>query len=132
PVFPSSGSEFSISNKIAYLPVKSVAPNEPDNFFRNAIAFKFYNPLLSVQGTNRLVLMTLADLGQLGLLGAHPYVPATELFIMGGSGLGAQFLSVPLRGYDDGTIGVRPLSGSPYAEGGKAYARFVAEMRFMI
>src|SRR5205814_1322880 len=120
PVFPSSGSEFSLSVTLAYLPLTTPPPNEPANYFRTQLTMKFYSPLLSVQGTNRLTLATVADIGQIGMLGAHPFVPVTDLFLMGGSGLGSAYFSVPLRGYEEGSIGVRPISGSDILEPGRA------------
>ncbi len=134
PVFPTTGSEFSIMTRLAFLPLTSIAPNQPANYFKNNFAMKFYTPMLAVGGQNKLVLMTSADIGQLGGLGGSPYVPPTELFVMGGSGFATGIYSIPLRGYDDASIGVQKgvATTSIYAPGGLAYSRYVAELRYIL
>jgi len=134
PIFPTTGSEFSFLTRLAFLPLPSIAPNQPSNYFKNTFTMKFYTPMLSIGGQNKLVLMTSADVGQLGGVGSTPFVPPTELFVMGGSGLATGIFSVPLRGYDDASIGVQKGSNpsSIYAPGGLAYSRYVAELRFIV
>ncbi len=132
PVFPTTGSEFTLLNRIGYLPLPSVSPNEPANYFKNSLFMRFYTPLLAYGGSNKLVLATTADVGQLGGVGSHPYVPPTERFTMGGSGLATGFYTIPLRGYDDASIGISQLGGNTLVQGGLAYMRYVAELRFVI
>lgn len=132
PVFPTSGSEFSLLNRLAYLPIESISPNEPSNYFKNQLTMRFYNPMLAYGGSNKVVLVTGAEIGQLGGLGSDPYVPPTERFTMGGSGLASGFYTVPLRGYDDASIGVSRTSSSAYPEGGLAYTKFSAELRYIL
>ncbi len=134
PIFPTTGSTFALLGKIAYLPIASIAPNQPANYFRTDFSMKFYTPMLSIAGQNKLVLMTSADIGQMGALGSHPYVPPTELFVMGGSGMATGIYSIPLRGYPDASVGVQNgiSQASVYAPGGDAYAHFVAELRFIV
>ena len=134
PIFPTTGSEFALLGRLAYLPIASVAPNQPANYYRTGFTMKFYTPMLSIAGQNKLVLMTSADVGQMGALGAHPYVPPTELFVMGGSGLATGIYSIPMRGYPDAAIGVQKgvAQNTLYAPGGDAYAHYVAELRFIV
>ena len=134
PVFPTSGSEFSFLTRIAYLPIASIAPNQPANYFKNDFLMKFYTPVLAIGGQNKLVLMTSAQVGELGSISNTPYVPPTELFVMGGSGLATGVFSIPLRGYPDANIGVQKGENvnSTYAPGGLAYARYLAELRFIL
>ncbi|HET6511789.1 MAG TPA: outer membrane protein assembly factor BamA [Candidatus Kapabacteria bacterium] len=132
PVFPTSGSEFSLLNRLAYLPVESIAPNEPSNYFKNQLSMRFYNPMLAIGGTNKMVLATSAEIGQLGGVGSSPYVPPTERFTMGGSGLASGFYTVPLRGYDDASIGVSRANESGFPTGGLAYTKFSAELRYIL
>jgi len=134
PIFPTTGSEFALLTRFAYLPIASVAPNQPANYYRNGFTMKFYTPMLAIAGQNKLVLMTSADIGQMGALGSHPYVPPTELFVMGGSGLATGIYSIPLRGYPDAAVGVQKgiAQNSIYAPGGDAYAHYVAELRFIV
>lgn len=132
PIFPTTGSEFTLLNRLAYLPVNSPPPNEPSNYFKNQLNLKFYSPLLAHSGQNRLVLATAAEIGQLGGVGSQPYVPPTERFTMGGSGLARGFYTVPLRGYDDATIGVSRLTSGGYPEGGLAFTKVQAELRYIL
>jgi len=134
PIFPTTGSEFALLTRLAYLPLTSIAPNQPANYYRNGLTMKFYTPMLTIGGQNKLVLMTMADVGQMGGLSNEPYVPPTELFVMGGSGLASGISSIPLRGYQDATIGVQKGKSTTtlYAPGGEAYAHYVAELRFIV
>jgi outer membrane protein insertion porin family len=133
PIFPTSGSEFSLQTRIAYLPLTSVAPNEPANYFKNNFTMRFFTPMLSIAGQNKLVLMTSADVGQLGAVGNTPYIPPTELFVMGGSMPAGGIYSIPLRGYPDAKVGVQgKTTSSIYPTGGQAYSRYVAELRFIL
>lgn len=134
PIFPTTGSEFSLLTRIAYLPLTSIAPNQPANYFRNGFTMRFFTPMLAIGGQNKLVLVTSAEVGQLGGIGNTPFVPPTELFVMGGSGLASGISSIPLRGYPDASVGVQKgtATTSIYAPGGQAYSRYVAELRFII
>ncbi len=51
---------------------------------------------------------------------------------MGGSGLATGFYTVPLRGYNDASIGIQTAPGSTYSQGGLYYNRYAAELRFQI
>src|SRR5581483_1622535 len=61
PIFPTTGSEFALLTRLAYLPLTSIAPNQPANYYRNGLTMKFYTPMLTIGGQNKLVLMTMAD-----------------------------------------------------------------------
>jgi outer membrane protein insertion porin family len=134
PIFPGIGSEFALLTRIAVLPIPSIAPNEPANYYRNGLTMKFYTPVLDIGGQHKVVLMTLADIGQMGGIGSTPFVPPTELFVMGGSGLVTGVYTIPLRGYPDARVGVQSAASqtSIYAPGGDAYAHYVAELRFLL
>jgi outer membrane protein insertion porin family len=134
PIFPGIGSEFALLTRIAVLPIASIAPNEPANYYRNGLTMKFYTPVLDIGGQHKVVLMTLADIGQMGGIGSTPFVPPTELFVMGGSGLVTGVYTIPLRGYPDARVGVQSAASqtSIYAPGGDAYAHYVAEMRLLV
>jgi len=134
PVFPTTGSQFSLLTHIAYLPVTSIAPNQPANYYRNGFTMKFFTPMWRFGGQNKLVLMMSADIGQMGGIGGTPYIPPTELYVMGGSGLASGIYTIPLRGYPDARVGVQGANASisPYAPGGDAYGHFLSELRFIV
>ena len=95
PIFPGVGSEFALLTRVAYLPIASIAPNQPANYYRTGLTMKFYTPVLDVGQQHKVVLMTLADIGQMGGIGPSPFVPPTELFVMGGSGLVTGVYTIP-------------------------------------
>jgi outer membrane protein insertion porin family len=51
---------------------------------------------------------------------------------MGGAGFASGFYTIPLRGYNDASIGIEQSPTSTFSEGGAAYTRYVAELRFQI
>ncbi len=132
PLFPGSGSDLSFLTKIAYLPLKSVTPNEPANYYKVGFTLKFYTTIAQFNATNKLVLATVADVAQLGGISGSPFIPPQERFTMGGSGLATGFYTVPLRGYNDASIGIQTAPGATYSQGGLFYNRYVAELRFQI
>ncbi|MEI8134667.1 MAG: outer membrane protein assembly factor BamA [bacterium] len=132
PLFPASGSDFAFISKLAYLPLESISPNEPANYYKLVFTMKFYSTLVELNATNKLVLAMVADIGQLGGISGHPFVPPQERFTMGGSGLSSGFYTIPLRGYNDASIGTQTSPGATYAQGGLFYNRYAAELRFQI
>jgi outer membrane protein insertion porin family len=132
PLFPSNGSDLAFLTKFAFLPLKSETPNEPANYYKLGLTLKFYTTLVQFNPTNKLVLATIADVGQLGGVSGSPYVPPQERFTMGGSGLATGFYTIPLRGYDDASIGIQTAAGSTFSQGGLFYNRYAAELRFQI
>lgn len=132
PLFPSVGSEFALQTRIAFLPVESIAPNEPSNYYLNNFSMKFFTPLAQLGISQKLVLMTSFDVGQISGLGSSPYIPPVERFTMGGSGLSTGFTTIALRGYEDASIGIERNATSNFAEGGEAFMKYGAEIRFQI
>lgn len=132
PLFPAVGSELTFLTRLAYLPIKSEPPNEPANYFKNSLTMKFYTPLAQFGVSQKLVLATIVDFGQLGKVGSQPYITPSERFTMGGAGFASGFYTIPLRGYGDASIGREKSPTSTFSEGGAAYARYVAELRFQI
>lgn len=132
PLFPGQGSELTFLTRLAYLPINSPAPNEPANYFKNSFTMKFYTPLAQFGVSQKLVLATIIDFGQLGKVGSQPYITPSERFTMGGAGFASGFYTIPLRGYADASIGIERSPTGSFSEGGAAYARYVAELRFQI
>ena len=132
PLFPSVGSEFTYQGRIAYLPITSTPPNEPANYYLNTLTMKFFSPLAQFGSAQKLVLVTGIDVGQIGGLGPNPFVTPSEKFVMGGAGLSSGLRTLSLRGYDDASVGVQRSPSGNFSEGGAAYMRYVAELRFQI
>jgi outer membrane protein insertion porin family len=117
PEFPTVGSVNRYSVEIAGGPFLG-----DDQFHKHTFSTEWYTPILG-----KLVLYSDTEMGVMGALkNTSSAVPYIEQFFMGGSGLS---LGVPLRGYDERTVG--PQSG-PYAEGGKTMFKQSLELRVPI
>jgi outer membrane protein insertion porin family len=122
PIFPATGSSFALSTEI------SGGPFLPGNVDYHKWNFTgdMYTPLF---GSMRLVLYTGAQLGMIDGFKKNSNIPPIEYFFMGGTGLG--FVSTtPLRGYDDRAVG--PINSAGNVIGGKAMAKYTAELRFSV
>lgn len=124
-IFPTSGSRFVISTKATAgaLGIGSI------DYGKLGINFDMVNPLLSIDGHPRLVMLIGSEMGYINGFKNDTTIPPQELFYMGGNGLGG-FSLTPLRGYRDNSVG--PLSSNGSAVGGRMMARFLAEVRFAL
>lgn len=122
PIFPAVGSILSFNAEV------SGGPFLPGNVDYYKITFKseWYKRLF---GINRLVFYTIADIGYMEeLVERKPTnINPFEFFYMGGSGL--VIATIPLRGYDDRSVG--PIVNGQVI-GGRVYARYTAEVRFAV
>jgi outer membrane protein insertion porin family len=124
-IFPSEGSRFTFSNQLA-LGALNIGTTD---YLRTDITYEMFNPLMQVNGQNRLVLYLSTNMGYVTGISSDTTIPPTEFYRMGGNGLGG-FAVTPLRGYEDEQIG--PRNGRGQLTGGKFMLRHVAEMRFAL
>lgn len=125
-IFPTSGSRFALNLRgtAGALGIGSI------DFGKVGFNFDMINPLLSIDGNPRLVMLVGAEMGYVNGFSSDTLIPPQELFYMGGNGLGG-FSLTPLRGYRDNSIGPRdPITGNMI--GGRMMARFLAEVRFAL
>ncbi len=124
-IFPTSGSRFSLGLRgtTGFLGVGST------DFGKVNFSFDIVNPLLSINGNPRLVMLIGSQIGYVDGFVNDTTIPPQELFYMGGNGLGG-FSLTPLRGYRDNSIG--PLAPNGQNLGGRIMARFLAEFRFAL
>ncbi len=123
PIFPSRGSNFSLLTEIYGGPSLS-SGTKASRYYRQIFDADWYVPLSS---SDKVTLMSSNMLGLVFGIGSTPNVPYQDLFYMGGTGLG-QISVTPLRGYDDNSIGPYSTKGI----GGKAMAKYTAELRFAL
>lgn len=121
PIFPSSGSNVSLSTEISGGPV---LPGNID-FHKWNFSAEWYLPI----GSNRVALYMSSMYGYLSEFGSKSEVPPIELFFMGGTGLG-YVATTPLRGYEDQSIGPRNSRGEVVA--GRAMTKQTVELRFAL
>lgn len=122
PIFPSAGSRVALTTELSGGPL----PGSVD-YHKHQLSLKWFTPLMSMNEQNRLTLYTGTEFGMVKGFGADSYIPPIEYFFMGGSGL--QYQTMPLRGYEDRSIGPR-VTGQ--ITGGTIYAHYVAELRFAL
>jgi outer membrane protein insertion porin family len=122
PVFPSSGSNVSLSVEVSGGPL---LPGTID-FHKWNLQSDWYVPMF---GTNRVALLMSSTFGYLSEFGSGSPIPPIELFFMGGTGLG-YISTTQLRGYDDQSVGPRTPLGSII--GGRAMTKHTAELRFAL
>jgi outer membrane protein insertion porin family len=121
PVFPSQGSIFTLSGEISGGPF---LPGDVD-YFKTAFKAEWYKRLFN---TNKLVFYTTSEFGYLNEIVRGTSIQPFEFFYMGGNGL--VIATVPLRGYEDRSVGPRNIFGQII--GGRVMAKFGAEIRFAV
>lgn len=126
PIFPTVGSNVSLTDEIAGPPV---LPGQI-NFHKHVFSADWYS---SMFGTSRIVFYSGTTFGVVGILKPSIYqiLPLDEFF-MGGTGLG-YIATTPLRGYDDRVVGPKSPdtpSGNPL--GGKVMFKQTFELRFSV
>jgi outer membrane protein insertion porin family len=122
PIFPARGSSFSLLTDINGGP-KFGGATQAARFHKHIFSADWYVPLVP---SGRITLMNSSTIGFIFGFERNSYIPYQDLFYMGGTGLG-QVSVIPLRGYDDRSIG--PFNG--YV-GGKAMIKHTTELRFAL
>ena len=121
PIFPTSGSSIALSLELSGKPLPGRAYYQKVHF-----STAWYVPLLNSQ---KLAFALTTDWGIINKPALDAFVPLTEVFYMGGTGLG-YYNTTPLRGYDDRMVGPRDEGGSDL--GGLAMAKYTAEIRYNV
>ncbi len=122
PIYPRRGSKNSITGQLAGGPL----PGSVD-FYKLIGTSSFYIPL-----NKKFVWNLSTQHGYLATFNNTDYIPYTEYFYMGGSGL-STLPTIPLRGYDDRSLGQKLGAGSSTTStlyAGKFYSKFSSELRY--
>lgn len=125
PIFPTVGSNVSLTDEIAGPPI---LPGQI-NFHKHVFSADWYT---SMFGTSKVVLYSGTLFGVVGAITDHSLVQINDEFFMGGTGLG-YISTTPLRGYDDRAVGPKSPdtpSGNPL--GGLVMFKQTFEMRFSV
>ncbi len=118
PVFPTSGSNVSLSTEISGGPL----PGDID-FHKWTFQSEWYVPMF---GSSRVALYLSSQFGYLSEFNTNTVIPPIELFFMGGTGLG-YIATTPLRGYEDQAVGPRNARGDII--GGRTMTKQTMEFR---
>lgn len=116
PIFPTRGSNFSLLSELSGGPL---LPGNV-NYHKHIFSADWYIPIF---GGNRLTLAASSTFGFVLAIGANPRIQPTDVFWMGGTGLG-YFNTTPLRGYEDRSVG--PTGG------GLSLLKHSVELRFAL
>lgn len=121
PIFPSMGSIVTLDLELSGQPL---LPGDVD-YIKTLFKVEWYKKLFN---SNRIVLYTVADFGYLRETVFGTPIQPFEYFYMGGNGL--IIATIPLRGYDDRSVGPRNIFGEVI--GGRVYSKIGAELRFAL
>ncbi len=121
-IFPSNGSRFrwTLQASLGALGIGS------SDFLKNEVQIEFVNPLLQIEGFDRLVMYLNTEFGNVSRLSNRPggIIPLIQYYAMGGNGI-AGINVIPLRGYSDRSVGVP-------GNNNLSYFRQTAELRFAL
>ena len=121
PIFPSQGSALTFDMEISGGPF---LPGDVD-YLKTLFKMEWYKRLFN---SNRVAFYTVADFGYIDEIVKGTPIQPFEFFYMGGNGL--VIATVPLRGYEDRSVGPRNLFGQVI--GGRVYSKIGAEIRFAV
>ncbi len=116
PIFPTRGSNFSLLTELSG---GALLPGNV-NFHKHIFSADWYTPIL---GGTRIALAASTQVGLVFPIGSEARIQPTDVFFMGGTGLG-YFNTTPLRGYEDRSVGP--------AAGGLAMVKHSVELRFAL
>ena len=126
--FPSVGSYFSFSTSWA---MGAIGLGNTD-FLKNELRYNFVSPLWSHKGSDKVVLYLESRLGYVAGLSSDTAMSASDLFYMGGNDMG-MFGVIPLRGYEDNSIGsYYDYNSKSWYSGNQVAAKLSAELRFSV
>ena len=121
PIFPSQGSALTFDMEISGGPF---LPGDVD-YLKTLFKMEWYKRLFN---SNRVAFYTVADFGYIDEIVKGTPIQPFEFFYMGGNGL--VIATVPLRGYEDRSVGPRNVFGQVI--GGRVYSKIGAEIRFAV
>ncbi len=121
PIFPSQGSSFTLDMEISGGPF---LPGDVD-YLKSGFKAEWYKRLFN---SNRVALYTVADFGYIDEIVTGTPIQPFEFFFMGGNGL--VIATVPLRGYEDRTVGPKNAFGQII--GGRVMTKIGAELRLAV
>ncbi|MFA6456869.1 MAG: outer membrane protein assembly factor BamA [Bacteroidota bacterium] len=122
PLFPTQGSNISLSTEIAGAPLLPGTAQYNKHLF----SVDWYMPVFN---SSRVAFYFGSQYGAIFPYKKNSYVPYIETFYMGGTGLG-QIATTPLRGYEDRSIGPVNVNGQYIPA--HAMAKYTAELRFNV
>ena len=121
PIYPRHGSKNVLTAELA----GGVLPGTI-NFYKMIGTSSWFFPVSPI--SRNLVVNVAAQQGYLDTFSKEDYIPYTNYFYMGGSGM-SSLPTIPLRGYPDHSLGQK-FDGETDLYGGKIYSKFTTELRY--
>ncbi|MBM3422803.1 MAG: outer membrane protein assembly factor BamA [Chlorobi bacterium] len=118
PIYPRRGSKNSLTAQLAGGPLPGTI-----NFYKFTLNSSWFLPV-----TRNLIFNFSTQHGYLSTFDKDDYLPYTDYFYMGGSGL-SSLPTIPMRGYDDRSFGTQ-LDDDSELYGGTVYSKFSTELRY--
>jgi len=118
-IYPRRGSNNTFSAQLA----GGVLPGTVD-FYKFTGSSSWFIPL-----NKKLVWNLATQHGYMSTFNDDDYIPYTEYFYMGGSGM-SSLQTIPLRGYDDRSLGKQLGGTTSELYGGTVYSKFTTEIRY--
>jgi len=118
PIYPRHGSKNVFTAQLA----GGVLPGTI-NFYKLVGTSSWYFPV-----SRDLIVNVSAQQGYLNTFDKNDYIPYTNYFYMGGSGM-SSLPTIPLRGYPDQSLG-QQFEGETDLYGGRIYSKFTTELRY--
>jgi len=118
PIYPRKGSKNWITAQLAGGPLPGTV-----DFYKFTGSSSWFFPI-----TRNLIWNVSTQHGYLATFKESDYIPYTEYFYMGGSGM-SSLPTIPLRGYDDRSLGTS-LGTNSTLYAGKVYSKFSTELRY--
>ena len=117
PLYPRRGSKNWITAELAGGPLPGTV-----DFYKFTESSSFYFPI-----TKDVIWNVAMQHGYLSTFSKSDYIPYTEYFYMGGTGM-SSLPTIPLRGYDDRSLG--STHGDSGLYNGTIYSKFTSELRY--
>lgn len=118
PIFPSRGSKFALNAELSGGPL---LPGNVD-YYKIDLSTEWYKPLFN---SNRFVLYANTNLGYIHNLGDFKKINPFDFYYMGGNGM--IIATVPLRGYEDRSLGIVDAGGNVI--GSRVMVKYTFEFR---
>ena len=118
PIYPRHGSKNVFTAQLAGGPLPGTI-----NFYKLIGTSSWFFPV-----SRDLIVNVSAQQGYLDTFSEDDYIPYTNYFYMGGSGM-SSLPTIPLRGYPDHSLG-KKFDGESDLYGGKIYSKFTTELRY--
>lgn len=124
PLFPSDGSNISLSTEVSGAPLLFGT----SEYLKNQFSIDWYTP---VANNVKIAFYMGSSVGIISPYRKSSYIPPIEYFFMGGTGIN-YIATTPLRGYEDRSVGPLDPTNNSRVIPGTVMAKHTAELRYNV